>query len=399
MAWLIIAFGAIVRAADYFSNAALYVDEGSLALNIINRSLGELFGPLDFNQAAPAGFLALEKLAVVLLGDGELALRLFPFLFSIASLILFYRVAKRTLSAWAVPVALLFFAASINLIHYSAQLKQYSSDVASTLLIVLLALQIEVGALTARRVLLFGLTGSALVWLSHPSVFVLAGAGTTLALAAAVKKDWPRLWRLTVCFALWVASFAAVYVVSLGRLSANQTLEASWQDKGTFMPLPPGSLSDLKWFGRAFVGMFSNPLASPLPLAAAVVFIVGCAALFLKNRMRLLLLVSPFLFTLAASGLHKYPFGRRLLLFLLPLMILIIAAGIEFIIESARPYAVLSGLVVLEAALFQLLSGGPVAISFNRLILFAAFSVLLIAATLFLMRTGRSSVYGAAAGL
>ena len=81
LAWLIIALGVAVRAAEYFRNPALYVDEGSLALNILNRSIAGLLAPLDYNQASPVGFLLLEKVAVVALGGSELALRLPPFLF------------------------------------------------------------------------------------------------------------------------------------------------------------------------------------------------------------------------------------------------------------------------------------------------------------------------------
>src|ERR1051325_2632283 len=101
--------------------------------------------------------------------------------------------------------------------------------------------------------------------------------------------------------------------------------------RATFMPLPPTSSADLQWFPDTFVKIFSNPVASPVPLACALVFIVGCIALFKKNRSHLFLLVSPIVMTLLASGLHKYPFGRRLLLFSLPLMLIVIVAGVEFL--------------------------------------------------------------------
>ena len=61
-------------------------DEAMIALNIERRSYAELFGTLDFNQAAPLGFLWLEKAAVQLLGPSELALRLWPLLAGIAAL-------------------------------------------------------------------------------------------------------------------------------------------------------------------------------------------------------------------------------------------------------------------------------------------------------------------------
>jgi hypothetical protein len=40
-----------------------------------------------------------------------------------------------------------------------------------------------------------------------------------------------------------------------------------------------------------------------------------------------LILIFPFFFTLLASGLHLYPFGDRLLLFIVPLVLIVITEG------------------------------------------------------------------------
>ncbi|MEO0928572.1 MAG: hypothetical protein AAFY63_22245, partial [Cyanobacteria bacterium J06643_13] len=68
--------GAIARVVQYLSNRSLWVDEVNLAANIIKRSYGELAEPLSSSQAAPLGFLWLEKLATQLWGNSEYALRL-----------------------------------------------------------------------------------------------------------------------------------------------------------------------------------------------------------------------------------------------------------------------------------------------------------------------------------
>src|SRR5262249_25192430 len=129
-AWLLLAFGAILRIREYLINNALYEDEAALALNIINKSVAGLFGQLDSNQVSPVGFLMLEKLAVTIFGTSEDSLRLFPLLFSLASLILFYELAKRYLTGGALLFGLGLFAAASKVIHYSTQVKQYSSDIA-----------------------------------------------------------------------------------------------------------------------------------------------------------------------------------------------------------------------------------------------------------------------------
>src|SRR5215216_2407681 len=233
LSWAVIAFGILLRAAQYLFNPSLYVDEGALALNVINRSFAGLLQPLDSNQAAPFGFLALERIALLAFGGSEYSLRLFPFLFSVASLFLFYHVARHCLAAWAVPIALAFFAASGHVIYYASQIKQYSSDVAITLLIVLIGLDVARKELIARRAALLAITGAVVVWFSHPSVFVLAGVGSTLALIALRERDWARFWKLAACCFLWVSSFATFYMISLRSLSGNSTLENSWERKGT----------------------------------------------------------------------------------------------------------------------------------------------------------------------
>ena len=86
---LILAFGTVFRLCQYFADRQLWMDEVSLAENLREKSLAELFGPLLFMQLAPAGFLVVEGLVVRVLGFSRLALRLFPLVCGIVSLGLF----------------------------------------------------------------------------------------------------------------------------------------------------------------------------------------------------------------------------------------------------------------------------------------------------------------------
>ena len=64
-----IALGIGLRLAQYLHNESLWLDEAFLALNLQNRSLGQLFGVLDYNQAAPPGYLFLEKVLASAFGS------------------------------------------------------------------------------------------------------------------------------------------------------------------------------------------------------------------------------------------------------------------------------------------------------------------------------------------
>jgi hypothetical protein len=65
--------------------------------------------PLDYAQSAPVGFLWLERLAVVLGGVNELALRAVPFLAGVLLLVALWSLARRLLDvryarcAWRSP--------------------------------------------------------------------------------------------------------------------------------------------------------------------------------------------------------------------------------------------------------------------------------------------------------
>jgi len=57
----------------------------------------------------------------------------------------------------------------------------------------------------------------------------------------------------------------------------------------------------------------------------------GCASIFLRNKGKAFALILPIFFALLASGLRKYPFESRPLLFLAPSVLLLIAEGAEYV--------------------------------------------------------------------
>jgi hypothetical protein len=72
---------------------------------------------------------------------------------------------------------------------------------------------------------------------------------------------------------------------------------------------------------------------SPFWLALAA-FIFGCMSLLRANKWQFAFLLSPIAITLFAAFMHLYPFADRLILFLVPLYIIVIAAGLDLIWDS-----------------------------------------------------------------
>jgi hypothetical protein len=363
LSWLLVALGAVLRVAQYAANRSLWLDEAALALNILQRDSRALLLPLDLHQAAPPGFLLLEKLASRLLGPSEWSLRLLPLLAGLAALFLFRRVAARVFAPPAALLAVALFALGDPLIYFASELKPYAVDVAVALLLLDLALSFPgpAGSLRARAAVALAIAGAAAVWISYPSVFVLAGIGSTLSVWAFRLRDRKRLAALLAVGVVWGASFLAVYRISLQAASASSYLLLYWAPN--FLPLPPRSLSDLLWLPNRLGALFGDPVGFVFRGLGVLTFLVGCVTLFARNRGWLVLLLTPLLFALLGSGLHKYPFYGRLLLFLVPFLLLLVAEGAERIRCLTAPAAPSVGVILIGLLLFH-----PTAIALRFLV-------------------------------
>ena len=334
--WLIICFGMGIRLAGYLTGRSLWLDEARLALNIVNRSFLQLLQPLDYKQGAPVGFLLIEKVMVLTFGNNEYSLRLIPFLAGIVSLLIFYNIATHYLKTRTMPIALGLFAISMPLIYYSSEVKQYSSDVAIGLLLYWTTIFIQ-NRFSPSRMVLFGIIGAIAVWFSHPAIFILGGVAISLTSFCLVKRKWRKCAWLAGVYSLWALSFVALYFVSLRDLSANEDLLDYWS--GSFMPFPPLSFSNARWFINTFLGIFGDPVGLKLTGIAVFTFLMGSLSMFYKKRKEFFILIIPILLALLASGFHLYPFKGRLLLFIVPAILILIVAGIEQIRSSTKAYS------------------------------------------------------------
>ena len=332
--WIILGVGVILRLIRYLYNPSLWFDESSIVIDIINRPLFELINPSpDYNQAYPLAFMMLVKLLTQAFGNTEYVIRLVPFLGGVGALFLFCKFAKTYLEPRAAAIALGLFAVSDILIFQSSNLKPYSSDVFFTLLIFTLAIYTQSKKLNMPSILLFGVAGAVTIWFSNPSVFVMAGVGLCLLVSCFNNNDRKGAGKLLVSYSIWGLSFIANYLLYIRGLKAafivgmDQIL--AFQD--AYMPVPPASVADIKWYMELFFDVFSNPVGMTLVGIAALAFIVGCVSMYTQRRSAFIIVVSPVIVTFLAGALHQYAFKGRFILFLLPLLLLVVAEGAEYI--------------------------------------------------------------------
>jgi hypothetical protein len=321
--------GAALRLWQYAVGASLWADEANLALNIIDRPLGRLLGPLDYRQVAPPGWLLLQRAAVALLGDGEHALRLIPLLGSLVTLPLTWYVAHRILPARRAPIlALGLVASAVPLIFFAAQVKPYATDVAAALGLLALALAARGPGSADAPLFRLGLAGAVLPWLSYPALLVDAGLLAALGATAMLARDRERVRSLVPVGLVWAASATGAIAWARGTLTPGDA-EYFRQFWGPWlMPWPPRSLRDLGWpLARVTTVYGGGGLRYPAPGMFVGLAALGALGLWWRARDRAWLLLGPIAATFAAAALQVYPFSPRLVLFLFPPFLILTAAG------------------------------------------------------------------------
>jgi hypothetical protein len=324
--WVIVALGFILRARQYIANRSFWQDESSLAVNIVSRSFAGLAEPLGFRQAAPLGFLYIEKLLIVLFGNTDYILRLFPFVCGILAIYLLHRIVLDHFGAVGL-FALLMFCLNSWQIFYSSELKQYGSDVTVTLLLVYLSIRSLKEESRGRDFIWLGVAGIITIWISHIAVFILAGIGIALVLEKYTqKKQIPFIWLLGLG-AAWLISFGIDYFVVLRHTSESKFFQTVWMK--SFLPLPPWS--DIPWLINIyykFVLIVLTGTDTGMDYMIMVFAIIGSLSLFARRPGMALVVTIPFIMTLIASAWQKYPLSYRFMLFLVPLALLLMTEGI-----------------------------------------------------------------------
>jgi hypothetical protein len=351
LGWAIVLMGAILRLRQYFSGRSLWRDEAGLAMNIVERNFAGLTQPLGYEQGSPVGFLFLEKTLILLFGNNDQVMRLVPLVSGILAVYFFYRIAQAHIKGGL--FATLLFAISWELVYYSSELKQYSSDVMIALLLVFLTSRCLRADARSKDFWMLGVAGMIGMWMSHPAVFVLAGIGLALFVAVITKsRPVPVKW-LFILAAMWVVSFGLEYLISLRYLAASDYLMNYW--KKAFMPLPPGGTR--AWLVKTYESLLLTSLNRTDRIISLLVLILvplGALSFLYRDKVIAIIMVSPFFIALLASVAQKYPLRGRLILFLVPFVIFLLAEGLGAIywliakwnIQVARVVYVLPALVL-----------------------------------------------------
>lgn len=334
----VMAAGMALRIFSFLHNPGLWLDEALLALNIIEKDFAGLLLPLDRNQVAPILFLFALKSVTLLAGTGEMALRLFPLLCSLAGLPLFYAVALKLLKdERPALLAFILFALSPLQIRYAIEVKQYMTDVFVFLFLIWLYLKSAENQFSPKSRIILLFSGLIAIFLSHIAILALFTISLHR-LGSIIRERRRPAFSEILLPAAWASAFGLFHYFFVAGHKTKSMMLDYWMDH--FLPLNPLAPEFFHFFNttgrKVFFEFilfnqagFSHTVNFILITLFLLVSVLGILVLTIQsNRKALYFLLLPVVLHLGLSAFRLYPFETRLALYLSPLIHLAAAYGI-----------------------------------------------------------------------
>ena len=319
--YLVLFFSCLVRFFAYFQNRPLWHDECLLALNVINHNFFGLFLPFDDNQSAPSMFLVFTKFLTILFGENELVLRFLPFVFSIASVFVFYLLTKKIFSQkWLLVLANLLFALNLPLIYYSQEFKQYSLEVFFAVFSLLIFSKISIKSFDVKKAVVFAFLSFLPFLFSFSYVFVFAAYLLYELFNSKTKPNRPFWVFISVSLVLFIFSY---FLILLPQKQSSQAFLLNYWDSGFIR-------FDFSIF-KLFINNLKYFFAPNLNLLFIALFVVlGFLKAFKSKNKILKICAISILLGIIAAMLQIYPIKERLALWSLPILIIFICDTLNF---------------------------------------------------------------------
>lgn len=343
--------GAVLRTWQWAAATSLWVDELWIVQNVRDRGLAELLSrPLEHQQVAPAGFLAAVDVSSILLGFGELALRLVPYLMALLSLLLLLLIARRYVGGLPLVGVILLAAASPALVWYGGNVKPYSGDIALTLLVVLLAMRHVEKPLDMRRAVWAGVLGAVAIVSSFPTVLTSAVLGVLLLIHWLRDRRPGSIGPLTALGGGWLVG-AAIATWSALRLTTPEVqayMRDFWAEG--FPPYADGLLSVALWIPErayhalahalVFLDAEAGVLAAPIALLA----LGGIVAGIRRRGVLALMLLAPVIGGLLGALAGTLPLRNRTAVYAGPALIVSGMIGLQALLRHDRRWVRIVGI-------------------------------------------------------
>jgi Dolichyl-phosphate-mannose-protein mannosyltransferase len=372
----LLVLGCALRTAQYLGRVSLWHDELAIVRNLEHKHIRQLLTePLEYKQVAPVGFVAAVALSSRVFGINELSVRLVAWLFGLASVLLFWRVAKRFASGAALVAGITLFAVSPALIFYSASVKPYAGDVAITLLLIFLALLHRERPDDLRTACIAGVIGGAALLFSYPAVLVTALVTPILLIAWSQTQSPPPLAPLAAMIGCWFAGAALATAAALLVRDPETVayMNTFWGSRGGFPPsVHEGLAAFIVWVPRQIFTIFAHfllyitapPLLAIVAAPTVALAVVGLPWLGRRSPWSMALLLAPIAAGLLGAFVGLMPFRHRTGVYAGSVVLVLSMVGLEAL-RTWMPRrirwltAVVATLVAGPLALMVLLAARP----------------------------------------
>jgi hypothetical protein len=295
----------------------MWLDEEAIALNLRDRPLTALAGPLWLGQAAPFGWLAAGHALVLAAGNSERALRLLPVLSGIATVAAALWIGRRWMGWIGTAVLVLLCSIGQWLSYYRFEVKPYTGDAFWTLLLPTLAAWVLEGRdphTRNRRLRIWWGAAAVGHWFAFGALFAVPALALLLAVVIWRRDGRRALVSFTVMAFIWLASFGLHYQLSLGATQHSQYLREYWVNE--MPPVSLGLVGRARWVIERLGPLANNPGGTSLPLNLWLSALCGFAFCG-KPALGVALAVVP-LSAFMLGGLGVVPLVERLSLWIVP---------------------------------------------------------------------------------
>jgi dolichyl-phosphate-mannose-protein mannosyltransferase len=330
--YLFICIGIFLAIYQFFYNRSLWLDEAMLSLNIVNNSFFELLEPLNYKQAAPIGFLWVEKFFASIFNNNDWALRIYPLISFFLSIYIIYRLFfKLSSNKYISLLSVGLYSIDSIFLRYATEVKQYQTDVLMFSLILYATLSTKF--YKKRDIFLYTLLTVVSIWFSNISILAIIVAGLYLLIT---KVFIDKIYNVLIVFVGWFISFGVYYYYFIYDHPLKAFMINYWKEH--FLPLNHSGKEVLDFLRIHFQDIYDKwLLLENFWVAAIWISVLGIVYLiFLKNFKLLYFVLFPILLHLTLSAFKLYPFEGRLVLYLMPSLLLILFYGLFAILKKVN---------------------------------------------------------------
>lgn len=321
--------GILSAIINFIYNRSLWVDEAMISLNIINSSFYDLLKPLEMNQVAPIGFLLIQKMMAMVFNNQDWSLRIFPLVAYLLSVLLIYKLSFRFFNNEKISLlSAAMFSLNLLVVYYSTEAKQYSSDIFICLLLIYCTVCLFPFQ-NKNAVIKLLLLGFVSIWISNIAVIVLFSAGLWMFFLN-LKKQSAQRGVLSLVLLSWLVSFLVYYILFIKNHPSRNDMLVYWGRLYSFMPSNFFSFEPYRFIYLKFYFIFSDILHfKKYSIVFILFYFLGLVVSFRKTKFSFLF-IFPFILHFLLSSQHLYPFETRLILYFIPLIIILLSAGIFY---------------------------------------------------------------------